>query len=56
MKRNNTLPANAATVTALVLPEQLAEYARNIEKFNHEHNWKNVAAQYVEVVDRLNQR
>jgi glycosyltransferase involved in cell wall biosynthesis len=36
--------------------EQLAEYARNIEKFNHEHNWKNVAAQYVEVVDRLNQR
>ena len=34
---------------------QLAQYARNIEKFNQRHNWKTVAAQYVDVVDRLNQ-
>ena len=27
MKRNNTLPANTATVTSLVLPEQLAHQA-----------------------------
>ena len=35
---------------------QLAQYARNIEKFNERYNWKTVAAQYVEVVDRLNQK
>jgi glycosyltransferase involved in cell wall biosynthesis len=34
---------------------RLAQYARNIEKFNQRYNWKTVAAQYVEVVDRLNQ-
>jgi glycosyltransferase involved in cell wall biosynthesis len=34
---------------------QLAEYAKNIERFNEQYNWKTVAAQYVEVVNRLNQ-
>ena len=34
---------------------QLAQYAKNIEKFNQRYNWKAVAAQYVEVVNRLNQ-
>jgi len=33
--------------------KQLAQYARNIEAFNHRYNWKTVAAQYVEVVDQL---
>ena len=36
--------------------DQLAQYARNIDKFNERHNWKAVAAQYVEVVDRLNRK
>jgi glycosyltransferase involved in cell wall biosynthesis len=36
--------------------EQLAQYAHNIEKFNQQHNWKNVSAKYVELVDRLNQK
>jgi glycosyltransferase involved in cell wall biosynthesis len=33
---------------------RLAQCARNIEKFNQRYNWKTIAAQYVEVVDRLN--
>ena len=32
---------------------QLVQYAQNIKKFNQRYNWKTVAAQYVEVVDRL---
>jgi glycosyltransferase involved in cell wall biosynthesis len=36
--------------------DQLAGYARNIEKFNQRYSWKTVARQYVEVVDRLNKK
>jgi glycosyltransferase involved in cell wall biosynthesis len=36
--------------------ERLAQYARNIEKFNQRYNWKLVAAEYVQVVERLSQK
>lgn len=36
--------------------ERLAQYAQNIERFNQRYNWKIVAAQYVQVVERLGQK
>ena len=35
---------------------RLAQYAQNIERFNQRYNWKIVAAQYVQVVERLGQK
>ena len=34
--------------------KRLAQYAQNIKKFNQRYNWRTVAAQYVQLIDRLN--